>query len=625
MKYFLDIKELFFPRRCFVSSVQSPGSKKATLKVSFKRSEANKLLGTSFGADFSYDFTLNDHSLFSSDLKKGGHHEEMIRIPIIKKEKLKVPVSSHCSCDLALTLILPHPEIDERLIGDDNDTIKDKDICASYKLNLLDDLVLTSEMKEGEEVETLDGKPVLGKKNFMISMDLVSGISLRMTLFAIKDEEEDNEADAVIAESGEERRLLMERSHFLNEDTFLSTNGMNSMIHPDQYTPLSLNSDHGHDLSAFSSSSPDSHFLMSRRISSSFDFLQRKSSDLKHLLVDHDPDRLSGNHELLPTVSPSMSAFPSPEKPSSVVVNNHRTTSSSSTSRIKNELAFLEEQSKNDTLSPEKKQSAMVTLLDEQLSTLLQNHQTTFRSPQTKEADYASVYSLYQEKLTTAEERIHLLEEESLQQQVRHEQEKKKLYEEIFLLQEKVNNEEYARKLLTELTMKTDKELAKALSETRDELQHSQNIYEKSSVECQLLREDISYYQKVIKKMTKEKEEEKNTTSQAIQAVVKAIHQKSDLMEENENLIGQLIEIKMKYISNIIELEEEEKKNKNLQKAIHLYLEQIQELELQLTLQNNRNDYPSPSLRRNNSYSQSSFIVPSVDDEDDGNELIEQL
>jgi hypothetical protein len=607
MKYFLQIKELFFPRRSFLSSIESPSSNKASLKLSFNQPDESSLLGNSSHADFSYDFTLNDPSLFSNDRNGGsnGPYEEMIRIPIIKREKLKIPdyLSSECSCDLALVLILPHPEVDDRLIGDDNDTIRNKEISTSYRLNLLDDLVLSL---EGEQVETLDEKPILGKKNFMISLDLFSGISLRMSLFAVKNDEEDNESGN--CDRRDERRLLIERSHFSNEDTFLTTK---PTLYPDQYAPLSVSSDHGG-----SGPSPDSHFLMSRRISSSFDFLQRKSSDLKHLLVDHDPDRLSTNHELLPTVSPTLSTSTSPEKQNS----GDRPTSW----RIKNELALIEEQSKKDSLSPEKKQSTVASLLDEQLSTLLQNHQS-FRSPN-KEHEYSSVYAIYQEKLASSEERIHLLEEESLQHQVTHEQEKKKLYEEIFALQEKVKNEEYARKLLTELTAKTDKELARALSETRDELRNYQNLYEKSSVECQLLREDLSYYQKIIKKINKEKEEEKATTTQAIQAVVNAIHQKSDLIEENENLIGQLVEMKMKFVSNVMELEEEQKKNVNLKKAIHLYLEQIQELELQLTLHNNRDHYPSP-LRHSGSnsfsFKQSSLVVPSLDDDD--NDLIEQL
>lgn len=180
------------------------------------------------------------------------------------------------------------------------------------------------------------------------------------------------------------------------------------------------------------------------------------------------------------------------------------------------------------------------------------------------------------------EESIQRLEDELRRVHQQHETEKAQLTWQIQELQTKIVHEEYARQLLSDVTLKTDKELARDLARIREESSEYHHLYESTAFEAQLLREKVTYLQQTADRLSREKQEEREATRQATEVVAQAMLQKAVLQEENEALISELVETKLQLANSLTERQVEQKKLFTLRKALQVYAEQAALLELKL-------------------------------------------
>lgn len=172
------------------------------------------------------------------------------------------------------------------------------------------------------------------------------------------------------------------------------------------------------------------------------------------------------------------------------------------------------------------------------------------------------------------EESIQRLEDELRHVHQQHETEKAQLTWQIQELQTKIVHEEYARQLLSDVTLKTDKELARDLARIREESSEYHHLYESTAFEAQLLREKVMYLQQTAERLSREKQEEREATRQATEVVAQAMLQKAVLQEENEALISELVETKLQLANSLTERQVEQKKLFTLRKALQVYAEQ---------------------------------------------------
>jgi hypothetical protein len=156
----------------------------------------------------------------------------------------------------------------------------------------------------------------------------------------------------------------------------------------------------------------------------------------------------------------------------------------------------------------------------------------------------------------------------------------------------KLKSEEYARELLTDLTLKTDRELAKTLASTRESLTHYQQLCEKLTVERQIVTED-SYYQKLVQKYKKDLEEERMALLETTNVMIDNKMQKFVLQEENETLLQEFIAFKVSYGNLLMDLETEKLKNRNLQQKLNLYAEKMTMLEVKYIQQQQSRQQPA--------------------------------
>jgi hypothetical protein len=199
----------------------------------------------------------------------------------------------------------------------------------------------------------------------------------------------------------------------------------------------------------------------------------------------------------------------------------------------------------------------------------------------------------YQEEIHQKQEQFHLLEEEFLQFKLTTKQEKNDYLLDISQLTMKLKSEEYARELLTDLTLKTDRELAKTLATTRESLTHYQQLCEKLTVERQIVTEDVSYYQKLVQKYKKDLEEERMTLLETTNVMIDNKMQKFVLQEENETLLQEFIAFKVAYGDLLMDLETEKLKNRNLQQKLNLYAEKMTLLEVKYIQQKQSQQQPA--------------------------------
>lgn len=205
-----------------------------------------------------------------------------------------------------------------------------------------------------------------------------------------------------------------------------------------------------------------------------------------------------------------------------------------------------------------------------------------------------------QREIKQLQTKVKDLFQEMKEKETQWDEEKKKLSLEVTALYNSLKNEEYARQLLTDITLKTDKELAKALAQTREDLLNYQRLYEKTSMELQILKEERKKEKEMVKRLTHEKEEEFLATQQATEAVVKAKYEKYQLEEENEALVNEIIDIKLRLANTIMDYENEQSKVIRLKRTIQYYAEEVATLELNLLHQGSPVLKPLASPQENN-------------------------
>jgi hypothetical protein len=198
---------------------------------------------------------------------------------------------------------------------------------------------------------------------------------------------------------------------------------------------------------------------------------------------------------------------------------------------------------------------------------------------------FSSAFHAIQEKIFEQDEKISVLERAIDDQRVDFEDEKKALLSEINGLQANVAQEEYTRALLSSITDKTDREIAKLLADYRENSDVYQVLYERSVEEVDALQDELIFHKKLIKRLKREKAEESKVVELTNKALAQANSSKSQLEEENARLIEELIECKVQYANAVMDLELEVRRSITSKKAVQIYAEQIGMMELKLMQQ----------------------------------------
>lgn len=190
----------------------------------------------------------------------------------------------------------------------------------------------------------------------------------------------------------------------------------------------------------------------------------------------------------------------------------------------------------------------------------------------------------YKNSLQAKTKRIQELEQEAAQRNDLHKEQVNTFNQRISALQTELMQQCNKSPEKGDIPKFSDGETTKLLNDAREQIFHLSSEYEKVSVDLQLASNEVTYYRELYEAALIEKDEETKAAQEAATVAVNACVKRADLDNENEELLQELINIKVLYANMCMDLDYERRKSLTLKKTLQYYSEKLASLEVKYSV-----------------------------------------
>lgn len=187
---------------------------------------------------------------------------------------------------------------------------------------------------------------------------------------------------------------------------------------------------------------------------------------------------------------------------------------------------------------------------------------------------------MYQKELEAKSNRLNSLEAEYTSYREQATNELAHLTSENARLEHRLRSEVEARAIFQAANSQSDDEIAKMLADAREHSNMLASEYEKTAVTLSLATHEINRLKEQLERALEEKVQETKATQDAATVAVKACLRRAQLDEENDELLNELIDMKVQFANVSMDCDYERRKAMVLKKTLQYYAEKMAALEV---------------------------------------------